>query len=348
MTILGVIDEGSFPLHRWDLRQPMIGVWRASVRIAAIVTAGATFILTDETNEWHGVARAVIPDGAFTRCEVVGGTGKLESLTKERFYAFGVEPRSVLADLAIDVGEVAASDALSPLPQWRTRGNSARNEIETLARYTTGAYRMTPGGEVSLVIASGESDPPGVLISAAHDGRIYESKDLLPMAGLTVDGVRVDTAIYSGGQEERVTTALWAQEALGRGARPGAVGGKVLSYANGRVDVELDTGLVLGSLPLWSSAGVVPWPQPGARVLVTDLADDPRTTVAYCGAFDGEVSRLDLAQGGVPDLADPLTLIGRVVRYGDSIMMPTGAPATPTATVVTYLGPPIPVSKVRA
>jgi hypothetical protein len=193
---------------------------------------------------------------------------------------------------------------------------------------------------VSLSVASGDADPPGVSIAAECDSRTYEAEGLAPLAGLTVEGVRVGVVLYSGGTGEQVRASLWPAEPSRLAVRPGVVGARVLSYSAGRVDVELDGGLVLSGVPLWSAVGLVPEAVEGSRVLVLDLGDDPRATVAVAGAADGEASEVGIALEGSALLSPPAVATGRPVRFGDTIMMPSGSAATPTPTIVQ--GPPFP------
>lgn len=301
MILATISDRDQVIVDRWNLLQPFSGEWRATFRVTGPAASGEAITVDDgDGNTWVGAVVSAVPDGAFTVANVVGGRGRLAAMTRRRFYSGGAAVASVLADLCGDAGELAEAPTIEPLPQWRTRGNSLRDEVALLARWSTGAWRITPGGLVSLVVASGETDPPGLLTDAANGARVYDATTLPPLAGLTVDGVRVGRVHCAGGRGTRATVATWALEERPLDGRAPAVAGRVLSASAGRVDVALDDGTQLKGLPLFGAAGFAVTLTPGARVLVIDLNDDPRATIALCGAADGVATKISAGIGSSP------------------------------------------------
>lgn len=343
MSISVTIDGEDRTLVDWTLRVPEIGSWRAHIAIEAAPVPDGAAVVLDGT--WHGTVIGSSPLGAYTSLDIVGGAGGLDVLVPETYYA-NASAGDVLRAIAASAGESAVADTFAGMSQWRTRGERARDEVETLARWTTGWWRVLPDGTLSLAAPTSDAGAPGKRLDSARDYRVYESASLPPLTGATIEDWTAGTVMYTRGAG-RPQAAIWRLGEALRRPRAGAVGATVGGVNGSLVDVETDTGAHLMGIPLWSAAGVVPTVVPGARVTVIDLGDDPRSTIALAGAFDSLVSKLELAQGGIPDLANPATLNGRVVRYGDTIMMPSGAAAIPTPTVVTVLTP-VPVSKVFA
>jgi hypothetical protein len=355
MSVSIVIRDATHAVDRWTLRQPSEGRWSADLRYPAAGTQSGDAILLrgesdDRADEWLGTVTDTTSLGAYDLARVVAGADGLDLPTQPRYYAGGVSPASVLADLCADAGETPGAAPSTTLPAWRSRGGSLRDELDRLAGYVSGgAWRIDPGGAVALDRASGAATPPGLLLSAERDERVYEVDGLPPLAGLQLGDWTVGTAIYSRGPG-RTTVAVWRAHGLAPAPPAAVVAGTVVSpsSSSGRVDVRLDDGTQLTGLPLWSAAGYLPHVANGARVLVLDLADDPRATIALAAAADSGVSRIDLAggQSDVLPLGGPAP--GRVLRYGDTIMAPTGPAATPAPLVLMPPPAPVPVSRVRA
>ena len=300
--MIASIEAGDFSIAELMLRQPMTGPWRARIKIPSdSVVEGESVTLSDDSgNEWVGVARGVVPSGPSTIIDVVAGAGALDSLTTEQFYAGGIAIAALLAELCEEVGESADETIGDTLAQWRSRGGSLRRELDRLARFTTGAWRVVPGGLVSLSVASGEADPPGRFIEERSGARSYETSAATPVAGLDVNGWRIGVALWERSAMQPLRATLWRSDPARVAEPPGTVGARVTGGAGGRVDVVTDTGLAISDLPLWSAVGVEPEPTPGSRVLVLDLAGDPRASIALSGVYDGDVSSLSLADGDVP------------------------------------------------
>lgn len=301
MILARIDDRDPVIVDRWNLLQPFAGEWRATLRIVGPAAASEGIITADDQgNEWLGTVVSAVPDGEFTVTNVVGGNGGLSTVTRRRFYAGGAAVGAVLSDLCGDADETAEDLSIEPFPQWRTRGNSLRDEVSLLARWSTGAWRITPGGLVSLSVASGEADPPGLQTDATHGAKIYDATLIPPLAGLTVESERIGRAHYAGGQGTRATIATWALEERALDGRAPGVAGRVLSATAGRVDVALDDGTQLKGLPLFGAAGLSVTLTPGSRVLVIDLNDDPRATIALSGAADSAASTISIGAGASP------------------------------------------------
>jgi hypothetical protein len=350
--MIASVASGEFMVPELMLRQPREGLWRGRIKVpTSEVSEGESVMLSDDSaNFWVGVVRSVVVTGPSCVVDLVGGAGLLDSLTEARYYPGGVSLTSLLSELCADAGELAESVA-GTVPQWRSRGGSLRAEVSRLARYTTGAWRVVPAGLVSLSVASGDADPPGRFVGEASGSRAYETSTIAPVAGLDVDGWTVGVALWTRGPSSPLRVTLWRAEPSRSPDPPAVVGARVVATSGGRVDVVTDSGVELSSLPLWSVVGVVPAPASGARVLVVDLADDPRATIALSGVFDSVADGLELCGGASETVLSGLQDAGRVVRYGDTIIVPSGPSATPTPqTVMSALAPGLPavVSKVKA
>lgn len=357
MTVAITIAGEERFLSHWVLRVPEQGAWRGELRIesnaALVPVKGDSIVVTDSLgNEWRGSVRAVTTFGAYDSIEFMAGAGQLDATTVERFYGHGLDAAEVLRDLCGDVGETADDSPVHPLPQWRTRGQWLIDEIDQLAQYTTQKWRALPDGRLSLNPSDNAADAPGDWLDAMRTCRVYECPDLPPLTGTTIDGWRIGDCVYQAG-EGRPTVTVYESIYRPRPIRAGAVGATVTSVVGARISVDTDSGVGLSDIPLWSVAGFVPTVRIGTRVIIIDLGDDPRSTIAIAGTADSEVDAIELAQGEsdpmVPSL--PPFVNGRVIRYGDTIIVPSGPAATPTPQVLMPSfppGPPIPVSRVKA
>lgn len=355
------VDGDERTLVSWRLRASSVGVWSAQVSIdrdAPVAPLSRCVLYDSDGREWHGSVSDARDAGAATLLSVVGGAGRLHEATRERYYSSAVRYADILADLCGEVGEVAGS-VEGIAPSWRTRGDTLQAEIERLARAVSGgAWHVAPSdGAVLLAELQDTEQGAKSLVSLESVGGVPGSLwetwycDGFPvLPGYVLESSpRVWFALLESGQKGKPATAtLYARHApvIPAGA---TIGATVEAYRDGRVDVLTDRGVRFGGLPLWSAVGVTPSPSPGARVLVLDLADDPRTTIALASP-SSDVSRLDLGDGEdiIPPAGDALAA-GRVVRYGDMIMFPVGPTATPTPLPVQPSAmAPSTVSKVRA
>jgi hypothetical protein len=357
MAIRCTVDGVSRVAVSWSLRVPYLREWQAFVSVETageLPSAGAAVDLADDNGSaWRGTARRVTRLGATDRLDVVAGVGALSALTAPRFWGAAVGSADVLAALCSPLGEAAGTSG-PLLPGWRSRGLRLRDELDQLARYSTHVWRTEPDGTIAIEPTVPNAVAPGELIDAAFDFRTYESDGLAPLVGGTLDGWSIATVLYRYDDSGRPTVTVWPLVDDRRGAlrplRAAVVSATVKATASGRVDVTTDDGTALQNVPLWSCAGIVPTVAAGSRVLVADLGDDPRSTFAFAGSSDSTAELVD-ASGGMGDEVMPaLQATGRVVRYGDTIIVPSGAAGTPTPQVVqAAIIPvqPVPVSRLK-
>lgn len=340
----------------WLVRMPQFGEWRAHIRLES---SGITFAegdpitLSDDVgNEWIGTVRATTALGAFESVEVIAGADGLDTVTTERFYRGRTRARDVLADLCGDGGETADDTDVQTFAQWRTRGRRLRDEIETLARWTMGVWRHKPDGEITL---TPDTPTPGEtlgdMLKASRSYRVYECPDMLPLIGAALDGWTVGTVMFRYSGESVPTATVWQAAPPLEAPRGAAVEGATVKATDGEtVDVRTDRGVGMSGLRLWSVAGYTPTVEIGTRVLVVDLAGDPSATFALASP-DAGVDGITLADGESDTVIAGIEDQGRVLRYGDTIIVPSGPAATPTPQVVMSSitpGVPVPVSKVKA
>lgn len=323
-------EAGQFPVSDWALYEYQEGNWNTTIQVPTedIARGDAVMISDDVGNEWHGTVKEVLPRGAQAKLHICGGKNALHISTTPRWYGEPVSARSVMQDLCGDVGETSESlDSWPTVGRWRSRGGSLAVEVGILAKHTTGVWRVTPGGLVSLSVASGVIDPPGVFTEVQCNARVYASDALTPCAGHTIDDRIISTALHAGGSGEDMTVTLWeAQQAHTRVS--GTIGATVQGYTNGRIDVLTDDGVRLTGVPLWASPGYVPEPTDGTRVIVLDLNDDPRMTIALSG-IDGDVERVDIAGGSNgPALWSGATIAFNVTALGPNTSVVTLVPPT--------------------
>lgn len=297
--MIATLNGTEYDLSDWTLREPLIGPWRATIRIAraGLPGIGAAVVIA---SQWFGTVTDAQESGAFTVLECVGGANVLSAPTVPRFYMGGAPIASILADVC---GATQRLDAPGSLTAWRSRGKDVVTEVERIARVASGGqWRIGADGILSLVLPSGAA--PALKPVAGF--RTYESPDLLPLAGLTLDGAIVDCAIHSRGSTIP-KVRVYPMRLRAPAHDPQTVAGTVRSQSGARVDVELDDGTLLTGLPLFAAPGVEPTIATGVRVLVLDIDDDPRNTIALAGV-DGSLVEMVLAG-----------LHGTVLRDGDKV-----------------------------
>lgn len=222
----------------------------------------------------------------------------------------------------------------------------------------------------------------GAALTGATVGPIDEARDTVEVAadaiaailpGVTVDGREVVDVEHSVSADAGLRSRLWfaaGGASTSRAARAfrrmveaslprirflGAYEYRIVTLEGERLNlqpVRVAAGMPdLRRVRAWPGAsGVRATPALGSRVLVTWVDGDPArpVVVAYEDA-EGEgfaPDRLDLV--GEDDAAVTVgEAAGRVVRYGDSIVFPVGAGATPTEMPVAILTPQS-LSRVRA
>lgn len=328
--------ERRYRVASYWLDVPDVGPWFASVRVQSTtppVVVGVV-TLTDETNEWTGYARSVTSDGAVTVLEIIGGMNALQAVTVPRQWAASVPVASVLASLCGDAGETPATSN-GDLASWRARGGSLAQELSRLATWASGGdWRVTPAGEIEIVArtyptATAPGKPIGVECGAVR----YDCPTLAEIAGKTIDGRRIGHALYVSASDSPYIDT-WEPAPRNAAGSRGIVGAKVDAQTDGRVDVTLDDGSQMADIPIWASPGVRAVVTIGARVLVVDLADDPRGGFALSGPWDAGADVLTFTAATSIAVAAPSVNLGAaesyVLRSGDvcSIRNPDGSPLT--------------------
>ncbi len=163
---------------------------------------------------------------------------------------------------------------------------------------------------------------PGKAIGVQQGAVRYDCPTLAEVAGKTIDGRRVGHALYVSGEDSPYVDT-WETAPRNTAGSRGIVGARVDAQTDGRVDVTLDDGSQMANIPLWASPGVRALVTLGARVLVVDLADDPRGGFALSGPWDAGADELTftaatsvIISAPVVDLAAALAY---VLRSGDVI-----------------------------
>lgn len=323
-----------------NLSEPLRAPWRAEIRVltpatVAPPTVGEEATISDGTNTWTGIITDSQKDGGAYVCELSSGAN-LSQTVPPTYYAATIRAGEVLADLCLQAGEPAPEEQSATLPTWRTHGRSLRQELEALARLVSGgAWRMTPENRIAIAPFGWEEFAAPGKQSACGTGWItYFSGALASYAGRTVAGRRIeraDTELVSG----KLRTTLW-QEVTDATAGIGTVEGATVKAQSGvRVDVETDRGVLMNGLPLWiGMPGASVKVTTGTRILVLDLAGDPRLTVAMLSPLDAPAAAETVIPGPVllgDGTAPP-------VRYGDKVAIDGAGPAAALGTITMIIG----------
>jgi hypothetical protein len=337
MSTITIVQSGRrYNASAYVVRVPAVGAWCAEVSVGSTedLVAGACTIEHAGGDAWTGTVRRVHTLGARTTLDIRAGADGLDRTTTARHWAGFTDAAEVLRTLATDAGETVATEAV-PLGSWRARGRTLRAELEALARWVSASgWRYTTSGALEMLApAWAAASPPGASLASGAGWRAYACEGLPPLAGATVAGERVGLATYA-------YTGQGVPSVDVRAERPTAsytdalVGGKLESESDGRATIRLDSGEVLGDVPLWHVPGVRAVVPAGVRVIVADLGGDPRQPVAFAAPFDGAADELRLCDAG-----------GRVLREGDLVMLTVNSgPPVPTpltfAPTITSAGAP--------
>jgi len=301
------------------------------------------------------------PTKGRSHYRVVGGAGGWGRVVGERGHASdaGVAVETLLRAVALDAGETLAGDlpATRVGPSWGREAGPAYRTLELLA--PRGWYVDEQG------LTRIGRRPSAALAVEATRGPIDTVMQRVPLAaesiasilpGVVVDGIEaVDVlhevaagglrstiwgAGYAGGQLEDVVIAYvlrvlpWLRYARGPFEyRVVDQAGERLTLQPVRVSLgmpDLDRVVMHPGLP-GGRADV----QLGSRVLVQFIEGDPSRAVVT-GFEDAEgggfvPDRLDLCTELEAGVSDPS---GRVLCWGDTIMMPLGSAGTPTPTPI--------------
>ena len=227
----------------------------------------------------------------------------------------------ILADLCEAAGEVAPESSAVSLPSWRTHGRALRLELEALAAVASGrAWRTLPGGALSMAAPTWPvATSPGLTLEAGHGWVRCSAGALSPLAGSAVSGRNVGVCEYTLA-DGRLSALLWSdvEEAgtIGR-VREGAVRGQ----SGSRVDVDMLDGTRIGGVPLWLGVpGIAVVVPTGTRILIVDLGDDPRQTVAMLS----------------PGESIEASGLGTAIRIGDVLHLPVGSAGTPAPVPLVF------------
>lgn len=341
------------------MRVPAVGAWTAEAVIASGDIATGPCELTDGTTSWVGTVRTAHADGGRTTLDIRAGADGLDRSTVATHWANFTDTSQVLSAIAGMAGETAATDVV-PLGSWRTRGRTLREEVAALARWAASdGWRYTIDGALTLGPATwAETAAPGPMTSSGNGWRCYSCDSLTPLAGATVDGERVGLATYvDAGPGTIATVDLRAERTIADGTQP-LVGGTLESLTGERATIRLDSGEVLGNVPLWFLPGVRAVVPAGVRVIVVDLGGDPRQPIAFCAPFDGGADEVTIEAATKVTIAAPTVDIAAaeatVLRDGDVVMLVDfpnpavpGAPPfvtagiLPTSWAMVRLAPPV-------
>jgi hypothetical protein len=348
-----VIRAHPFVIVDLALREPVDDAWSLDVAVRESPTVVPVVDDAATCGPFVGAVVSVARDGGKIRMRIVGGKGRLGVRVATRYQGGPASLTQTLADLATEAGETAppaADDAYGSaaldLPTWRVHGGSYRVESQRLATVLGLGWRVAPSGSVVVAApAWGPATAPGKAIERGQHWVEYDGGDVAAYAGTTVDGVRVGCALSELGAEGGLRVTLFEQVDVPDAPSAGAVRAGILRAQSGdRLDVELDDGTLLVGLPLWLGVpGLTVELAAGARVLVLDLAGDPRQTCAMLApAAEAPAVSVtwrgdDLRLGGtLTGTAPP----GTFVRVGDIQILPVGAGATPTPMPVQLLAGP--------
>jgi hypothetical protein len=357
---------------------PRSGVWHAELDIDAPTAPapGATVLQIGAALKLRGT---ITQSGIFSgrvRVRVCGGAGTLSRELAPRWYE-GAPLSLPLRDLVEEAGErlSAACDpdlvAIVLDPGWSRLPGPAGESLGRLLDETGATWRVLPDGSIwagpeTWPASTGMAD---VLVLESHGGEgrkaiVTETPTLLP--GQTFQGTKVALVQYTIG-EDKLRAEVWAErqtpglvdrakagflrivESLiarrTRYLRP-ELGTVVSQDGAGRLDVRFDDDHLppLTGVPIrMPTPGMTVTVSPGAKVLVTFQAGDPRRPIATWWE-SGELRTLKVSASELVQL-DPAGLPAG--RQGDMVM--SGGPTTfiilgaPGGVGPAPLGVPLPV-----
>lgn len=313
--MITLVDSKEYLAEDWTLREPLRGVWRASLLIATDDQVSIGQRVTIGESAWSGTITVAARIGGKVRIEIVGGAHGLRLFTSARQYE-APSFQSILDDLCADAGETAAT-VDGQIGAWRARGAQLERELTRLSP----DWYVRADGAIALAREATEAPAPGELLRAVGDALVYACDEPTPLAGATVEGTRVETALFVRGKG-RPHVALYPYREPMR-AEPVIEIGTVDKLEGGRASIALDSGETLSNVPLFCAAGFVPEGARGVRVLVLDVGGDASHTIALTGV-DGEIDALTLARA-----ADA----GPLLRAGDKVMISGLISAAPMSPV---------------
>lgn len=318
---------------------PVYGPWSAIVQVAHVDTLAPG---PCTVGGWTGTIRRIRRTGGVSTLEIWAGGDGLNKPTTQTHWAGFTDSAEVARTLAAEAGETVDTPVVA-LGSWRAKGRALRDEIAALARWVSGgAWRYTPAGALTLEPPTwAETAAPGKLLSGGGGWTCYAAESLAELAGATVEGERIGLASFWYRPGGVPSVDLRSERLIVREA-PALEGGTLEALAEGRATIRLDSGLVMGDVPLWFLPGVRAVVPAGVRVILVDLGGDPRQPIAFAAPFDGGAEEVRIEAASLVSIAAPtVELAGAqafVLRSGDimSIRNPDGSnlsgPLAPLST----------------
>lgn len=318
----------------------------------------------------RGVARYRIAAGAGAWGQAIAAKGYRDDA--------GVKHSTIIRDAAEAAGETID---LESIPTERTgAGYTRRSGPAAVVLHELAPENWYVGTDGVTRIGRRNGEP--ITVSAVREhvdlsrGKMILAADEIAtiLPGASIDGLEIVDVIHTVTPDELRTT-VWGPGDVGTSRRAavmrrlilqalpelpyrGIASYRVVTQDGERLNLQplrVSAGLpdLVGVRVMPGVAGVRADVELGATVLVAWVDSDPSRPVVV-GFEDAEgpgfgASRLDLAADS--ELIDSGTEAGRVVRYGDTIVVPAGAGATPTLQVVSAAPvplTPVTVSRVRA
>lgn len=319
-----------------------------------------TLTLADLT--WVGSVVSGGPSGGRSQYRLVGGAGGWGRDIHAKGYAndIGVKLATVAQDAAQDAGETLAGDIPAGTlgPAWtRVVGQAARTmeAIAPRAWYVDEAGSTRFGRRAPTPLAVDATlGPPDLSV-----GRRVVSADAIAtiLPGCVIEGREVVDVLHEVGGGKGIRSTVWWSNGAGDRSVDDAfvlyllrllpwlpfcrtVEYRVVTQSGDRFSLQPVLTAIgapdLDAVPARPGVpGVRADVELGSRVLVQWVNADPGRP--YVAAYEDAESdgfaptRLDLSLEDETGVYDPS---GRVLRFGDTVMMPTGSAATPAPVVL--------------
>lgn len=359
------------------LQIPAWGPGWAEVTLDEEATLTGRVTLQFADLSWVGTVVAGGPSGGRSQYRLVGGAGGWARDLAGKPYAddAGVRFDTVAQEAAAEAGETLAGIVPTAALglSWTRMEGPAHRALDLLAPrawYVDEAGDTRFGRRPAVELTAQATLGPPDLSVGRRAIQADEIATILP--GVVVEGMEALDVLHELGGGSGLKSTIWGRGSAGDRSIDDAFAAYVLRifpwlpYARSveyRVVTQsgerVDLQAVLTSLGMPDLDAVIVRPGVpgvradialGSRVIVQWADADPGR--AYVAAFedaeaDGFVTtRLDLSTEDEAS-ADPS---GRVLRFGDTVMMPTGSAGTPAPVVLVRnpLGSPPMVSRVRA
>lgn len=375
MELIATLNDKRITSARVQI--PAWGLWYADASVDGEVSLAGAVTLKIADLTLHGTVLSGGPQKGRSSFRIVAGAGGWGRTIPAKHYAndAGVKVAQILADAAAAAGETLnATTSEVAGPAFTRKEAPASRVLEQLAPHAwfvdeLGVTRLGARPASTLT----ERAPRVTQVDQARATVTLAPESLAKLLpGVTVDGL-VAVDVHHEITPKGVRTTIWGRQGAGSSRRLTALRAlieqldpdrhfrAIWEYRVGTKEgnrwnlqpVRVSTGMpVLRRVPVRPGvAGADADLALGSRVLVAFVNADPTAPVVV--AFedvDGDgFAPNALTLVGEDDVVSALQTSGRVVRFGDTIMMPSGPAATPTPTVVTA-NPlaPASVSRVRA